>query len=248
MVCLDNPSFHPHYKCSLSLRCVYMCCVKYCISFCLKMKSKIYSLKLHLVLNYILNSQDVLYSQNLFFTLFLKIVSWSWFSYPVVNKLFLFRNERKKYHLHQYKAQWNPKTWQSFWMPRINKKQISQMSVQFANPQPICKSCNVSCWYNTTQQIEPYWQNLSWVFQCFSMEAQQQFDNEYISYSTQHVEWSFWLAIHVELATGQPIWICFQTILSTVVHKGHASSVKTCTLSVQTRAYSDINFKIIKAS
>ena len=35
-----------------------------------EIKSKIYSLKLRLVLNYILNSQDVLYFRNLFFTLF----------------------------------------------------------------------------------------------------------------------------------------------------------------------------------
>ena len=34
-----------------------------------EIKSKIYSLKLRLVLNYILNSQDVLYFRNLFFTL-----------------------------------------------------------------------------------------------------------------------------------------------------------------------------------
>ena len=56
---------------------------QYCISFKVlyfilseddfEIKSKIYSLKLRLVLNYILNSQDVLYFRNLFFTLFFKL-------------------------------------------------------------------------------------------------------------------------------------------------------------------------------
>ena len=57
---------------ALSLRCIYMCCkVLYFIlsEDDFEIKSKIYSLKLRLVLNYILNSQDVLYFRNLFFTL-----------------------------------------------------------------------------------------------------------------------------------------------------------------------------------
>ena len=42
-----------------------------------EIKSKIYSLKLRLVLNYILNSQDVLYFRNLFFTSYQIKTGWS---------------------------------------------------------------------------------------------------------------------------------------------------------------------------
>jgi hypothetical protein len=64
-----------HMSDALSLRCIYiyMCCkVLYFIlsEDDFEIKSKIYSLKLRLVLNYILNSQDVLYIRNLLFTLF----------------------------------------------------------------------------------------------------------------------------------------------------------------------------------
>jgi hypothetical protein len=57
---------------ALSLCCISMCCkVLYFIlsEDDFEIKSKIYSLKLRLVLNYILNSQDVLYFRNLFFTI-----------------------------------------------------------------------------------------------------------------------------------------------------------------------------------
>ena len=57
---------------SLCVVYIYMCCkVLYFIlsEDDFEIKSKIYSLKLRLVLNYILNSQDVLYFRNLFFTL-----------------------------------------------------------------------------------------------------------------------------------------------------------------------------------
>ena len=69
----DYPSEAKHDRCSLSALYIYMCCkVLYFIlsEDDFEIKSKIYSLKLRLVLNYILNSQDVLYFRNLFFTLF----------------------------------------------------------------------------------------------------------------------------------------------------------------------------------
>ena len=60
-----------HMTDALSLRCIYMCCkVLYFIlsEDDFEIKSKIYNFKLRLVLNYILNSQDVLYFLNLLFT------------------------------------------------------------------------------------------------------------------------------------------------------------------------------------
>jgi hypothetical protein len=86
-----------HMTDALSLRCIYMCCkVLYFIlsEDDFEIKSKIYSLKLHLVLNYILNSQDVLYFRNLFFTLFFKGIRKS---IKIKNRLFNHGDKDKFY-------------------------------------------------------------------------------------------------------------------------------------------------------
>jgi hypothetical protein len=82
---LDNPSFRPHDRCSLSVSlrcgCIYMCCkVLYFIlsEDDFEIKSKIYSLNLRLLLNYILNSQDVLSFRNFVSYSILKLISCVW--------------------------------------------------------------------------------------------------------------------------------------------------------------------------